>query len=137
MSVENVKMFYEAVSKDEALKQKFMELSQKYQGQPMDEEKAISLLEQEALPLAAQMGYYFTLEDLKEYSEEMQQTKMNCEISDEELHAVSGGTGRHLACPFLGFIAEDGDPSSVGDFACFCLGFDNAGSCCVFIGWVN
>lgn len=30
MSVENVKKFYEAVSKDELMKQKFVELSQKY-----------------------------------------------------------------------------------------------------------
>jgi len=36
VSVENVKKFYEALSQDEAMKQKFMELSQKYQGQQMD-----------------------------------------------------------------------------------------------------
>ena len=54
MSVENVKKFYEAVSNDASLKQKFVELSQKYQGQPLDEVKALSIMELEALPLAAE-----------------------------------------------------------------------------------
>ena len=64
MSVENVKKFYEAVSHDEAMKQKFVELSRKYQGEAVDEAKARALTEQEVLPLAAQMGYSFTMDDL-------------------------------------------------------------------------
>ena len=91
MSTENAKKFYEAVAQDEAMKQKFVELSQKYQGQPMDEAKSISLMEQEALPIAAQMGYSFTMDDLKAYGEEMQQANMNRELSDSELEAVAGG----------------------------------------------
>ena len=93
MSTENVKKFYEAVSQDKTLKQKFVELSQKYQGQPMDEAKRMSIFEQEALPLAAQRGYSFTMDDLKAYEDEMQQAKMGCELSDSELGAVSGGGG--------------------------------------------
>ena len=93
MSVENVKKFYEAVSQDESLKQKFVELSQKYQGQQMDEAKANILMEQEVLPIAARMGYSFTMNDLKSYSEEMIPAKMNCELSDEEMQAVTGGNG--------------------------------------------
>ena len=91
MSIENVKKFYEAVSQDEALKQKFLELSQKYQGQQMDEAKAMSVMEQEGLPIAAQMGYSFTMDDLKAFETEMQQAKMGCELSDEEMQAVTGG----------------------------------------------
>ena len=87
MSVENVKKFYEAVSKDELMKQKFVELSQKYQGQPMDEAKAMSVIEQEGLPMAAQMGYSFTMDDLKSFEQEMQQARTGCEMSDEELQA--------------------------------------------------
>ena len=51
MSIENVKKFYEAVSQDEALKQKFVELAQKYQGQPMDETKSMEIMEREGLSL--------------------------------------------------------------------------------------
>ena len=102
MSTENVKKFYEAVSQDEVMKQKFVELSQKYHGQQMDEEKVSLLLEKEALPLAAQMGYSFTMEDLKTYGEEMQQANMDCELSESELEAVSGGV---MVC----FIGGGGD----------------------------
>ena len=57
MSVENVKKFYTALSQDEALQKEFVELAKKYQGQPMDETKAMSLMEQEVLPVAKQRGY--------------------------------------------------------------------------------
>ena len=52
MSVENAKKFYEALSQDESLKQKFVELSQKYQGQPMDEANMKLITEEKVLPLA-------------------------------------------------------------------------------------
>lgn len=70
MSVENVKKFYEAVSRDESMKQKFVELSRKYQGQQMDEAKAMAITEQEVLPFAQQMGYSFAMNDLKTYDKD-------------------------------------------------------------------
>jgi len=91
MSVENVKKFYEAVSQDEAMKQKFVKLSQKYQGQPMDEAKAYTIMEQEGLPMAKQMGYSFSMDDLKAYGEELKQADMKRELNDEEMQAVTGG----------------------------------------------
>jgi len=128
MSVENVKKFYEAVSQDEALKQKFMELSQKYQGQPMDEAKGMSILEQETLPLAAQMGYSFTLDDLNAYGEEMKQTKMNCELSDTELEAVTGGVS--FACFIIGAGQQGG--------ACVGFGLDSQGQpTCIGLGFTT
>jgi len=133
MSVENVKKFYEALSQDEAMKQKFMRLSQKYQGQQMDEEKVMDITEQEVLPLAAQMGYSFTMDDLKSYGEETKQAGMNRELSDEELQAVVGGGGSGTnICIFIGV------PS--GDFSGFCLLVgeidrpEKASTSCVFIG---
>ena len=94
MSVENVKKFYEAVSQDESLKQKFVELSQKYQGEALGADKVAVVVEQEVLPLAAQAGYSFSLDDLKAYGEEMKQANINRELSDAELEAVTGG-GMH------------------------------------------
>ena len=58
-----------------------MELSQKYQGQVMDETKGMSIFEQEALPLAAQMGYSFTMDDLKAFGEEMKRANENRELA--------------------------------------------------------
>lgn len=90
MSIENVKEFYEAVSKDEALKQKLVELSQKHQGQQMDEIKVMAEMDREVMSLAAQMGYSFTIDDLKACETEMKQ-KLGCELGDSDLAAVSGG----------------------------------------------
>lgn len=98
MSIENVKMFYEVLSQDESLKQKFVEPSKKYQGQQMDEAKMWSITEEEVLPMAKQMGFSFTIADLKAYGEEMKQAKMNCELSDEEMTAVTGGNGLSFYC---------------------------------------
>ncbi len=114
MSVENVKKFYEAVTRDEALKQKFVELSQKYQCQPMDEAKFLSLAGQELLPIAKQSGYEFTLDDLHAFGEKQNAVHMNCELSDEELQAVVGGT-TEARCYFLGYYSN-------GNFACFMIG---------------
>ena len=113
MSVENVKKFYEVVSRDESMKQKFVELSRKYQGQQMDEAKAMSVMEQEGLPMAAQRGYSFTMDDLKAYGEEMKQANMNCELSDEEMQAVAGGDGGAYQCPIIGV--------GQGDISGFCF----------------
>ena len=85
VSTENVKKFYECIAQDEALKQKFVELSQKHQGESTDKAKSLSAMELQALPLAAQMGYQFTIDDLRAYGEAMEQAKMNCELSDEEI----------------------------------------------------
>ena len=119
VSIENVKKFYEAVSQDEAMKQKFVELSQKYQGQPMDEAKVRTLMEKEALPLAAQMGYSFTMDDLKAFGEEIQHGKMNCELNDEEMQAVAGGVfvcvvgggGEGVVCVVIGLNAAQPYPA--------------------------
>ena len=128
MSVENVKKFYEAVSQDEAMQQKFMELSQKYQGQQMDEGQAMSVMEQEGLPMAAQMGYSFTMGELKAYGEEMKQAKMNCELSEEELQAVTGGG--MLICALIGIASSGGE----GFCFLFGIGHSSYGSAACFIG---
>ncbi len=103
MSTENVKKFYEAVSQDEALKQKFVELSQKYQGQQMDKEKMKLITEEEVLPIAKEMGYSFTMDDFNSYGKEIQQMNMNCELSDTEMQAVAGGSSRSGFCILIGF----------------------------------
>ena len=74
----------------------------------------MEIMEQEGLTWAKQLGYDFTLDDLKAYGEEMKQTDMNHELSDEELAAVVGGgtTGTSL-CVFIGV--------GTGDFSGTCV----------------
>ena len=129
MSIENVKKFYEAISQDKEIQQKFIDLNQKYQGQPMDEANGLKFTEQEFLPLAKQLGYEFSMDDLKTYNEEMKHKDMNRELSDEEMQAVAGG-GTDI-CVLLG-CAADGVTG-------FCLVYGllvnkDIGSACIFIG---
>lgn len=90
MSAENVKKFYEAVSQDEKAKQRFNELNQKYQGVAMNAAKTDAILEQELLPLAKELGFEFTLAEIKAYGVEVEQMKSSCALSDSELEVVSG-----------------------------------------------
>ena len=131
MSIENVKKFYDSISQDEALKQKFAELSQAYQGQPLDEVKALELAEEKILPLAKQLGYAFTMDDVKMFGEEMKQAYLNGEMDDNELMAVTGGGGS-LYCVLLGFNERPLESQNFG--ACVFLGFNGAGGFCCLIG---
>ena len=85
MSVENVKKFYEALVQDKMIQQRFNELNQKYQGVTVDATKADAILEQDLLPLAKELGYEFTLTEIKAYGEEMKQAHMDGDLSDAEL----------------------------------------------------
>ena len=105
MSTENVKKFYEAIASDEKLKMKLSELSQKYQGEVLDEETKVLLVNKEILPLASQMGFSFSLADLKQYETEMQQPQADSELSDEEMQAVAGGFN-NTYCAIIGYDAD-------------------------------
>lgn len=96
MSIENVKKFYEVITQDESIKQKLIELSPKHQGETMDEAKSKLLLEQEILTLATKMGYSFSLEEWKQFGAMTKQLHDECELSDEEMQTVSGGS--HMDC---------------------------------------
>ena len=121
MAVDDVKKFYEAMSKDKEMQQKFMDIFQKYQESPMDEGRAVEIMNQEVLPLAQHMGYSFSMDDLKAYGEKMMQKYGNCELSEEEMQSVAGGA-------ILGV-----------DFFCI-IGGGGSGVVCVFLGlndWVG
>ena len=130
MSVENVKKFYEALVQDKMIQQRFNELNQKYQGVTVDATKADAILEQDLLPLAKELGYEFTLAEIKAYGEEMKQAHMPQELSDAELQAVAGG-GASLICVALGF--NEGFNHVHGFGYCLLLGFNGAGGFCCLI----
>lgn len=131
MSIENVKKFHDSISQDEALKQKFAELSLAYQGQPLDEAKALELAEEKILPLAKQLGYAFTMDDVKMFGEEMKQAYLNGEMDDNELMAVTGGGGS-LYCALFGLNERPIESENFG--VCVFLGFNGAGGFCCLIG---
>jgi len=91
VSVENIKRFYDALAKDEALRNMFKEIAKKYEGQKPDDEQADSICEKELIPFAKSAGYDFTLEELKEYSRDAAKPATR-QLSEEELAAVAGGT---------------------------------------------
>lgn len=91
MSTENVKSFYETITRDEGLRQKLAELSQKKQGEAADEEARIRMVNEDILPLAEEMGMPFTLEELKQYENGMNQANGDNELNDAELQAVAAG----------------------------------------------
>lgn len=113
MSMENVKGFYEAIAGDEELRLKLTELSQNHRNEEMNAAKADSLLEKEILPLAAQMGWEFSLTDLHRYGEELQKSRAEEDLSEDELAVVSGGFGlcilggenvaKTCGCAFVGW----------------------------------
>ena len=126
MSAENVRKFYDVLSRDSDLQQKIRALSQKHQGEVIDAANLNRLMEQEYLPLAAERGFSFTLDELREYVSEMQQGKNSGELPDKELAAVSGGN--ILACCLLG------QNLGGGNGFCFILGFDNTHDVCILVG---
>jgi predicted ribosomally synthesized peptide with nif11-like leader len=128
MSTENVKQFYAAISQDETLRQKFAELSPKYSQEALANGKISEKLEQETLSLAAQQGYSFTADDLKKYGEEMQSANRGCELSDDELEAVTGGGNtcdNKVGFGFGSWTQKEGNYAR--DYVCVIAGFGGAG----------
>ena len=128
MSVENVGKFYEAVSQDKAMQQKFIDLSRKYKSDTVDEARVDSIVEQDVVPLAKQMGYEFTLDDLRAYGEQARQLHQGAELSEEEMKAVAGGI---FGC----IICGGGDKYETdGRGGCIFIGTDSTGNMCIIFG---
>jgi predicted ribosomally synthesized peptide with nif11-like leader len=89
MSVEDVKRFYDALAKDESLQGKFKALVKKHEGQKPNEAECDALFENEFLPFAKEVGYDFTLEELKEYGQGIK--PVSHQLSEDELATVAGG----------------------------------------------
>ncbi len=81
MSVEKAKAFVEKLKTDSALAKKLQDAQKAYTGDKSDRDAAIKAI---LLPVAAQAGFEFTLEELEE-------TFGGENLSEEELEAVAGG----------------------------------------------
>ncbi|KUO78711.1 MAG: hypothetical protein APF81_20155 [Desulfosporosinus sp. BRH_c37] len=118
MAKENVKKFYEAVAADEGLRVRLSELNKQYQGEAMDEEKKAALVKKLVLPIAAEIGLVFTIEELRQYEEEMVQASANRELDNNELEAVAGGLSLLLGGE-LCFVVGAGVGAIAGTVLCF------------------
>lgn len=88
---ENIKDFYAALSKDEAMKSRAQALNAQYKD-PQPEEKAVA---EDIAAFAKSEGFAFTAAEFTEYNKA--QSK---ELSDDELEAVAGGAS--CICPVGG-----------------------------------
>jgi len=92
MSVENVIAFFKRMEEDEIFRNEFVEIERAEKGNI----EAI-------LKVAAEKGYAFTMEDLKQAQEEMKEE----ELSDNQLEKVAGGFcgfhGMRKGCWFFGW----------------------------------
>ena len=84
MSVEQVKAFFAKVKEDSALAKKLKDAEAVYTGDKSDKDAAIAAV---VLPIAAQAGFNFTVEDFKAAFDNNDEG----EASAEELTAVAGG----------------------------------------------
>ena len=98
MSVENVKKFYEALARDDSLRQKLTDIFHTHQFEPLDAAKAARLVEQEILPLATELGFSFTTEELKQHELTLWQSGA---LSETDLQNITGGNGTINFAPEL------------------------------------
>ena len=82
MSVEQVKAFLAKIKEDSALAQKLKDAQAAYKGDTSDKDAAVAAI---VIPVAAQAGFTFTVEDFKAAFE------AEGEASEDELNAVAGG----------------------------------------------
>ena len=115
MAKENIKAFFEALSKDEALQKALKEKELAYTGAKEDREAVVAEV---LIPAAKAAGYDFTAEELKEFDKGM---RPEGELDESELESVAGGLTWGV-CVMFGL--GGGDMCTVaGGTACFIVGF--------------
>ena len=93
MAKENVKKFYDEISKNKELQEKFVAAQKGYETEGKNNDE---IFEDIVLPIAGEAGYEFTM---SEYREAQRDAIIERGISEEELENVSGGG----FCLLLGF----------------------------------
>lgn len=78
--------FYKALQTDNKMKSKFKSLAKIVSRTEMNEVEAEAFIDNKVLPIAKEFGFNITFADLLAYEHSV------CELGDEELANVSGGT---------------------------------------------
>ena len=118
--MEAVKKFYEALSKDEAMRAKLSTLNEKYPNAQPDFATSAA----EIVAFAKSEGFAFTADDLSAYAE-----SEGKQLSDEQLEGIVGGQYNSSTCFCL---VGGGGKDSVTGRVCACVvggggKFDNTG----------
>ena len=120
MEKKDMRAFFEALSKDEAVQKALKEKELAYIG---TKEHLDSIIEEILLPVANAAGYNFTLEDLLDFEKDM---RLQGELDEDELESIAGGKVWGVC---VGFGIGYGS-SAYGTSSCFILG----GALCVVVG---
>ena len=117
MAKENIKAFFEALSKDEALQKALEEKELAYTGAKEDRETVVAEV---LIPAAKAAGYDFTAEELKEFDKCM---RPEGELDESELESVAGGADVPTwgACVVVG-VAWGESCKVIGFTVCFING---------------
>lgn len=116
MSVENVRLFYEEIAKNEALQERFKSIGSDLKGQKLDEAQMEFIFQNEVLPVAKEYEFEFTFDEVMEYVKETNKPNMG-DLSGDELEAVCSGNMKFM-CRWFG-----ADPGSCCDEDCSCVLF--------------
>jgi len=114
--MDNVKKFYEALAKDEAMQKRAKALNEH---KPADEAAVRDTL----IAFAAKEGYAFTADEAQAYIAESAKGELN----DEQLEAVAGGKMVTCACALgggsvnCGCVAMGSGNGNIGGDVCFCV----------------
>ena len=112
MSAENVARFYAALATDEPLRQKVAEIFLQVQHQPVDALLASRLVEAKVLPLAAEHGFVFSLEELRRHEEALWES--GGELSETDLQGIYGGTAGQFPAGSLQWLFTISTGSPLG-----------------------
>lgn len=112
MASENVKKFYEEISKNQELKEKFLDAQKNYSVEGKTENE---IFEDIVLPIAKEAGYEFTMSEYRGVQRDLMAEKG---ISEEELENVSGGA----LCCLIGTGGREAGMTDYGIGACYYFG---------------
>ncbi|MCL2249252.1 MAG: Nif11-like leader peptide family natural product precursor [Oscillospiraceae bacterium] len=127
----NVQKFYDALIRDEALRNRVQKLDEKYGDKKPSEKEMLA----ESVRFAESEGYSFTVAELEEYMK-TKKSKPGGKLDESELEAVAGGRFREWPTPITGGCicvfggGGGGKHSRVGvetAWGCGCPGYGQGG----------
>jgi len=130
--------FFDALAKDDAMKERALMANEKYADIELPDEAAAAA---DIVAFAQAEGYSFTADDFKAYMEKTESEPR--EVSDEELAAVAGGAYSAKSC--FCAIVGGGESITYGEkISCVCVAIGvgtldelNKSLQCVAGGWIT
>lgn len=103
MQTETVQQFYEAVYKNKDTRNRLEEIAEKYLANNPDLDARIHVVNTHIIPMAQELGYDISIDDIRQYEEEMAKAlNINDDIDEKELETVHGGAAAACFCVGIG-----------------------------------